>query len=220
MENYIKKHKRPIVAIDVAVFTIIDNDLKVMLAPREREPFKGNLALVGGFVNVDETFDAAVKRFLRAKAGITDLYTEQLYTFGAIDRDPRDRVISIAYYALVKPEHLEQRKNAHLLSVKKIKDLPFDHCDILRYAVQRLKGKITYSTIVFTLLPKLFTLVELRRIYETVLDKKLDRSNFRRKILSRGIIKKTDRKRKNETDRREPFLYTFTGKLGDEINLF
>jgi len=175
------------------VFGFDEGDLKVLLIQRGLEPFKGRWALPGGFVRVDETLDGAARRELQEEAGLTNVFLEQLYTFGAIDRDPRERVVSVAYYALVKlSEHAAKAAtdaaNARWFPIFKVPKLAFDHPDILQTAVERLKGKVRYQPIGFELLPPKFTLSQLQHLYEAVLGTELDKRNFRKKVLGFGLL--------------------------------
>lgn len=180
---------RPALTVDCVVFGFDAQDLKVLLIERDGSPFRGRWALPGGFVDMDETTDAAARRELEEETSMRDVFLEQLYTFSAVDRDPRERVVSVAHYALVKlSEHPVQAasdaRRAEWFSVRKPPALAFDHDEILQVALQRLRGKVRYQPIGFELLPRKFTLRQLQQLYETVLDRPLDKRNFRRKVLS------------------------------------
>src|SRR5215467_3892725 len=190
---YTYQYPRAALTVDCVVFGFDEGDLKVLLIERGLEPFKGRWALPGGFVRVDETLDAAARRELQEEAGLTNIFLEQLYSFGEIDRDPRERVVSVAYYALVKlTEHAAKAatdaSNAQWFSVSKVPRLAFDHGHILSTAVERLKGKVRYQPIGFELLPPKFTLSQLQHLYEAVLGTDLDKRNFRKKVLSFGLL--------------------------------
>ena len=190
---YTYKYPRPALTVDCVVFGFDEGELKVLLIQRGLEPFKGRWALPGGFVRVDETLDAAARRELHEEAGLTNVFLEQLYTFGAVDRDPRERVVSVAYYALVKlSEHQAKAAtdaaNARWFLTSKVPRLAFDHADILSTAMARLKGKVRYEPIGFELLPPKFTLSQLQHLYEAVLSAKLDKRNFRKKVLGFGLL--------------------------------
>lgn len=181
------EYARPALTVDAVVFGFDEEDLKVLLIERDLEPFAGTWALPGGFVQVDETLDAAVRRELGEETGIGDVFLEQLYTFGAVDRDPRERVVSVAYYALVKLSDHEVRaatdaRNAAWFAVSDAPTLAFDHAEILDTAHERLRGKVRYQPIGFELLPPKFTLRQLQHLYEVILDRPLDKRNFRKKI--------------------------------------
>ncbi len=187
------QYPRAALTVDCVVFGFDEGDLKVLLIERGLEPFRGRWALPGGFVRVDETLDAAARRELREEAGLTNVFLEQLYTFGAVDRDPRERVVSVAYYALVKlSEHTAEAAtdaaNAKWFPVSKAPKLGFDHANILAAAVERLKGKVRYQPIGFELLPPKFTLSQLQHLYEAVLGTDLDKRNFRKRVLSFGLL--------------------------------
>ena len=175
------------------MFGFDEAELKVLLIQRGLEPFKGRWALPGGFVRVDETLDTAARRELAEEAGLTNVFLEQLYSFGAVGRDPRERVVSVAYYALVKLAAHETRAatdavDARWFPMSKVPKLAFDHADILATALARLKGKVRYQPIGFELLPLKFTLSELQHLYESVLEADLDKRNFRKKVLSFGLL--------------------------------
>ena len=196
------------VTVDVCIFAIKDDKFKVLLTKRSIPPYKGVRALPGAFVKKEETLEEASIRVLKEKAGIYEnLYLEQLYTYGEIKRDPRGRVITIAYFALVDPEKIKISENAAWHSVYKLPKLAFDHKKIVKYAHQRLKYKMEYTAIALDILPELFTLTELQNFYELVLGEKLDKRNFRKKITSMGIVKPTDKYKLGV--HRPARLYTF-----------
>ena len=179
--------------VDCVVFGFDDGELKLLLIQRALDPFKGRWALPGGFVHVDETLDEAARRELAEEAGLEEVFLEQLYTFGKRDRDPRERVVSVAYYALVKLAAHETRAatdaaDARWFPVSKVPNLAFDHAEILATALARLKGKVRYQPIGFELLPLKFTLSQLQHLYKAVLGTELDKRNFRKKVLSFGLL--------------------------------
>ncbi len=195
--SYTYKHPHPAVTVDCAVFGLDDADLKVLLIRRKIEPFSGKWALPGGFVRIDESIDSAARRELSDETGLSRLYLEQLYTFGEPDRDPRERVISVAYYALVKlSAHTVQAATdaaeVAWFPVAELPKLAFDHERIVETAMKRLKAKVRYEPIGFELLPEKFTLGELQRLYEAVLEQSLDKRNFRKKILSMELLEALD----------------------------
>jgi 8-oxo-dGTP diphosphatase len=187
------QYPRAALTVDCVVFGFDEGALKVLLIERGLEPFKGRWALPGGFVRVDETLDEAARRELVEETGLKDVFLEQLYTFGEVNRDPRERVVSVAYYALVKlSDHRAKAAtdaaNTQWFPVSKAPKLAFDHEDILRTALGRLQGKVRYQPIGFELLPEKFTLSQLQHLYEAVLETQLDKRNFRKKVLSFGLL--------------------------------
>lgn len=183
LEQYsAEQYEKPSVAVDLVLFTVDDDTLKCALIKRSDHPYKDMLSLPGVFVGINESLDDAVKRGIKTKAGLKDIYFEQLYTFGDIDRDPRMRIISVSYLALVPIERLDT--TAQLYSYDEILEtsLAFDHKKIIEYARERIKNKVNYSDLAFKFLPDEFTLPQLQRIYEILLDKPLYKANFRKKI--------------------------------------
>jgi 8-oxo-dGTP diphosphatase len=190
---YSYQYPRAALTVDCVVFGFDEGELKVLLIERGLEPFKGRWALPGGFVRVEETLDAAARRELAEEAGLSNVFLEQLYTFGTVDRDPRERVVSVAYYALVKlSEHSAKAAtdaaNARWFPVSEVPKLAFDHAAILETAIERLKGKVRYQPIGFELLPPKFTLSQLQHLYEAVLGTELDKRNFRKKVLGFDLL--------------------------------
>jgi 8-oxo-dGTP diphosphatase len=187
------------VAVDAIVFGYQNNQLYVLLIQQKFGTQESYWALPGGLVRDDESLQDAVKRELKEETNIAVNYFEQLYTFGDdINRDPRNRVISVAYYALVDPSKLKVKadsdaENAQWFQINEVPALAFDHTNILNAAIDRLKAKLTYAPIGFDLLPKEFLFSELENLYCIILEKEIDRRNFRKKILSFEIIEETDR---------------------------
>lgn len=200
MKGYdVTKYERPSVALDVLLFTIQENNLEVLLVRRKEEPFKDSWALPGGFVRMDESLEAGAARELREETGLKDIYLEQLYTFGSPNRDPRTRVISVTYLALAAKNEWPIRaasdaSEARFWPVKDLPKLAFDHQEIFKYGLDRLGSKLSYTNIVFGLLPDSFTLTDLQKIYEIILDKKLDKRNFRKKMLSTDLLSSVGQK--------------------------
>ena len=191
------EYARPALAVDCVVFGLDENDLKVLLIQRKLQPFQHTWALPGGFVRVDETLDTAARRELEEEAGVSDVFLEQLYSFGVLDRDPRERVVSVAYYALAKLSDHRIRAATDAMGVGwfGLDDLPklaFDHSEIVVRAHERLRGKVRYAPIGFELLPPRFSLTQLQRLYEIVLGTDLDKRNFRKKILAMDLLVETD----------------------------
>lgn len=175
----------------------MDGDLKVLLVQRRIEPYQEFWSLPGGFVHMDESLEQAALNKLKEKTNVDDIYVEQLYTFGDIDRDPRARVITIAYYALVSSENFTLKPSDAVSDVKwhsiyALPELAFDHGRILAYALQRLRNKLGYTTVGSQLLPEKFTLPELCSIYEIILNKQIDKRNFRKKIAFLDILEETE----------------------------
>jgi 8-oxo-dGTP diphosphatase len=200
------------VTVDIVVFTVDDQKLKVLLIQRGIQPFKGQYALPGGFVLDNETLDAAAFRELSEETGTENLYLEQLYTFGDPKRDPRGRVVTVAYYALVpsgKSPLLagSDAAAAEWFPVDELPAVAFDHGKIIDYAVNRLRNKLEYTSVGFELLPKKFTLTKLQMLHEAILGRLLDKRNFRRKILSMGLL--TASKEMEITGRKPARLYAF-----------
>jgi 8-oxo-dGTP diphosphatase len=187
------RYPRPAVTVDCVVFGLDDAALEVLLIQRDRPPFEGRWALPGGFVDVGETVEQAARRELREETGLEQVFLEQLYTFSAVDRDPRDRVISVAHYALVRrADHrvvaATDARDAAWFPVAAVPPLAFDHDSILAMALARLRGKLVYQPIGFELLPPRFTLSALQRLYEIILERPLDKRNFRKKVLGMGVL--------------------------------
>ncbi len=206
-------YPRPSVTVDLVIFTIAEDDLKVLLIRRAQEPFKGRWALPGGFVEIDESLERAAARELKEEVGVRDVYLEQLYTFGDPKRDPRGRVISVSYFALVDAERqrivaASDAADAQWHSVFDPPRLAFDHAKILDYAVWRLRNKIEWTTVGYELLPKKFTLSELQRVYEIILQRPVDKRNFRKKILAQGQIIELNETR-SDVAHRPARLYSF-----------
>src|SRR5512136_1123534 len=191
--------ERLAVTVDVVIFNLAEQDLKVLLVRRAHPPFEGQWAIPGGFVEANESIDDAARRELEEETGVRDVYLEQLYTFGNPERDPRGRVITVAYFALmagdVPTRAGDDAAAAAWHSVYSLPALAFDHAEILKYALQRLRYKLEYTSVGFELLPNEFTLTELQSAYETVLGEKLDKRNFRRRILDAGVLAETSRHR-------------------------
>lgn len=183
--------ERPSVAVDLLVFTIEEDRLKIVLVEREEHPFKNKLSLPGVFVGMKETLDEAAARGISEETGLHDIYFEQLYTWGAVNRDPRMRIISVSYLALVDSRKInlsagKRTISAALYDVDELLasdvQLAFDHKQIIQYGRERIRNKVEYAPIAFEFLPEKFTLPELQKVYEILLDKKLYKAGFRQKI--------------------------------------
>lgn len=181
------------VTVDVVIFTLHGGTLQVLLIQRGVEPFKGMWAIPGGFVHPDETLETAARRELVEETGVDDVYLEQLYTFGDPGRDPRGRVVTVAYFALVQHEKLSPKAGTDAAetgwyTLDALPPLAFDHRRILGCALERLRGKLDYTTVGFQFLPAKFTLTDIQSVYEAILGKPLDKRNFRRKIDALGVV--------------------------------
>ncbi len=215
---------RPSVAVDVALVSIVDGALGVLVVERTEHPHRGRWQLPGGFVRLEESLDDAATRVLSEKAGVGGVYTEQLYTFGQVDRDPRARVISVAYYALVDAGRLavagavghvarievpwegETGGPVTLTADGRRLATAFDHDHIVGMVVKRLRGKLDYAPVGYELLPSEFTLLQLQRIHETILGVQVNKDSFRRRMLASGDIEPTGR-RQSHVGHRPAALY-------------
>jgi len=201
------------VAVDVAVCTVRVAALHVLLARATAGPFAGTWALPGGLVRDADPLDDAAARTLHDRTGLTDVYLEQLYTFGSPDRDPATRVVSVAYVGLISDAGrfpavgAGEAADVAWCPVRRLPALAYDHADVVRTAVARLRAKLQYTTLVYTLLPPVFTVSELHAAYEAILGRRLDRRNFRKKILSTGLLASLDRVRRGA--HRPATLYRF-----------
>ncbi|QNL22032.1 NUDIX hydrolase [Hyphobacterium sp. CCMP332] len=212
------------VAVDAIVFGYSkDNGVSILLIKRKYPPFKGSWAIPGGFVLDDESLESAVKRELEEETGIKIKFLEQLYTFGEPNRDPRKRVISIAYFLLVKSNSFKQlsastdAEEAAWFNIKNLPHLAFDHKIILNTAIERLRNKIRYQPIGFELLDKKFPFSDLEQLYATLLDRPIDRRNFKRKIISLNILDELEEKVKSDGAGRPGNLYSFNQKNYEEL---
>jgi 8-oxo-dGTP diphosphatase len=213
--------ERPSITVDVVILSLREKDLKALLVKRAYPPFKGRWAIPGGFVHAAESLDEAARRELEEETGVRDVYLEQLYTFGDPRRDPRGRVITVAYVALA-PEDVVARAGAEAdeaawHSVYNLPPLAFDHDEIVRYALKRLRYKLEYTSVGFELLPNEFTLSELQAAYEIVLGEELDKRNFRRRLLEAGILAETSRFREGEAQGRPARLYRYRKNAVTEV---
>jgi len=214
-------YPRPAVTVDCVVLGLDTDDLKVLLVERGVEPHRGAWALPGGFVQLDESLDAAARRELAEETGIAEVFLEQLYTFGEPDRDPRGRVITVAYYALAKLSDFRvvaatDARSAAWHPLGGLPALAFDHAAIIDAAVARLRGKVRYAPIGFELLPPRFTLTQLQRLYEIILERTLDKRNFRKKLLALDLVVETDEVQRG-VRHRAARLYRFDRKKYERL---
>jgi 8-oxo-dGTP diphosphatase len=187
--------------VDVVLFTVRDGRLRVLLVRRGVPPFQGAWAIPGGFVLEGESLEDAALRELREETGVRDVWLEQLYTFGEPGRDPRGRIVTVSYFALVSSDRPlaagTDAADAAWHAMDALPALAFDHAEILRYALERLRNKLEYTTVGFQLLPKKFALGELQSVYEAILGRRLDKRNFRRKMALLGILEPLDEWRRD-----------------------
>jgi 8-oxo-dGTP diphosphatase len=215
------------VTVDIVIFTLRNGSLQVLLVKRGVPPFEGQYAIPGGFIRGDESLEEAALRELHEETGVRNVFLEQLYTFGDPKRDPRGRVITVAYYALIASDKLSlvagaDAADAQWFPASSVPPLAFDHKSILDYALERLRNKLEYTTVGFQLLPEKFTLGELQAVYEAILGRQLDKRNFRRKLSLLGILKPL--REWQRTGRKPAQLFRFAAarfeKLRDKGILF
>jgi len=209
-----KRYQFAVIATDVVIFTVDKGVLKTLLIQMKKHPYENFWAAAGGLVLPTESVDHGAARTLKEKTGLRDVYLEQLYTFGKVDRDPFGRVVSVAYFALITNsgsnlQTTSEYKNLKWFDVKKLPALAYDHKEIIATALQRLKSKLEYTNIVYSLLPKEFTLSELQQIYEIILGKHLDKRNFRKKVVLLQLVKSLSKKKLGNAHR-PARLFSFT----------
>ena len=215
------RYERPSITVDVVIFSLINNKLQVLLVKRKYPPFANVWAIPGGFVRIDESLEDAAARELAEETGVTNVYIEQLYTFGTPGRDPRTRVVTVAYFALVPQDAIKHRpgddaSETAWFPMSELPELAFDHDEILSYARTRLRYKLEYTSVGFQLLPDIFTLTELQKAYEIILGEALDKRNFRRKILAAEVLEETGEKKK-EGEGRPAMLYRYRDDAVAEV---
>ncbi|MBR2416814.1 MAG: NUDIX hydrolase [Bacteroidaceae bacterium] len=218
-EMYSYRYPRPAVTADCVIFGFDGVDIKVLLIQRGIEPFKGKWALPGGFMNMNETVEECAKRELKEETGLTNASVEQFHSFSDVNRDPRERVVTVAHYALVRLADVkggDDAASARWFSMNEIPSLAFDHDRILRMAVNRLKERICFEPIGFELLPQVFTMTELQNLYEAILEVKFDRRNFYNKMLKLGILTEAEPRPANAS-RRTPSKYRFNAEKYTEL---
>ncbi len=219
----LKKYDFAVIAADTVIFTVTDGRLKTLLIQMKKSPFEGFWASPGGLVQPEESIDQAANRILKEKAGIENVYLEQLYTFGDINRDPFGRVVSVAYFALIADKGLHLKtstdySNVAWFDIEALPKLAYDHAEIIQTAVKRLQSKLEYTNIAYSLLPKEFTLSQLQEIYEIIIQKPLDKRNFRKKILSLKLVKQLAKKKTGAANRPAQ-LFSFLSSSLQEIKI-
>jgi 8-oxo-dGTP diphosphatase len=208
------KHARHLVAVDCIIFgyDIIEKEIRLLLIKRSFKPAKGKWSLAGGFVENNESIDEAAQRILLKLTGLNITYLKQSYSYGDIDRDPGARVISTAYFSLIKIQNIDSeltaKNGAHFRSLVKLPKLIFDHPEMVKRALSDLRSQVKVKPIGFELLPDKFTLVQLQELYEAIYSRKIDKRNFRKKILSMDILEKLEEKEKL-TSKKGAFYYRF-----------
>ena len=205
-------HYRALLAVDCIIFGFDEDELKLLLIRRDFEPEKGHWSLMGGFLKENETLDSAAVRVLHTLTGLHDVYMEQLKAFGDLNRDPVERTISVAYYALINirehDESLIKKHSAQWFSLSKIPELIFDHANMVEAAIRRLRYRTSVQPIGFELLPEKFTMRQLQKLYEAILDQKLDKRNFSKKINQMDILVRLKEKDMNSS-RKGSYLFKF-----------
>lgn len=224
MTKVSKKYDFAVIASDVVIFTIRESKLNVLLIKMQKEPYKNNFwAAPGGLAKPDESVDGSARRNLFEKTGVKNVYLEQLYTFGEIGRDPFGRVVSVAYFALIPSDNIRLKTtreygDVQWFGIDALPKLAYDHKKIITTACERLQKKLGYSNIAYSLLPKKFPLSELQKTYEIILKRKLDKRNFRKKIFSLGLVKKTDKTERGRSNR-PAALYEFAKKTAQIMSI-
>ncbi|TSC71391.1 MAG: NUDIX hydrolase [Parcubacteria group bacterium Gr01-1014_70] len=208
-----KKYQFAVIAVDIAVFTVEERVVKVLLIKMKKHPFEICWALPGGLIRPNESLDVAASRILREKTALKGIYLEQIQAFGSVKRDPFGRVVSVAYLVLISSDKFnvkttEEHSEIAWYAVDKLPPLAYDHREITKVAYERLKMKLQESTIVYSLLPQEFTLSDLQTMYEIILGRKLDKRNFRRKIFELGLLQRLHKKRVGMANRPAE-LYAF-----------
>ena len=217
------KYKYAVIATDTALFTIDNDQLKILLIKMNKKPFHGFWAVPGGLVKASESVKAAAKRNLKVKSRVSKVYTEQLYTFGHVDRDPFGRVVSVAYLGLtadskIKIKTTAEHKEIKWFDVKALPKLAYDHKEIITTALYRLRSKLEYTNIAFQLLPHEFTMSDLQKVYEIIRGEKLDKRNFQKKIFALDLVKGLNKKSIGQACRPAQ-LYTARNKEVVNVNI-
>ena len=213
MPNFYNEYERFFVSVDCVIFGFSQGNLKLLIQKRPYEPSLGEDSLIGGFVGKDESVNSAASRVLTYFTGLENVYMQQLGVFGEVERDPGERVISVVYYALIDVheynEHLSEKRNARWIDINELPRLCFDHNEIVEKAHEALKMRINAEPIGSNLLPELFTLSQLQSLHESILGYAVDKRNFRRAVLSHGLIERTEKVDK-KSSRRGAVLFRFT----------
>ena len=215
MKSYYSHHPKFYVAVDCIIFGFHEDEISLLLLKRNFQPAQGEWSIMGGFTQENESTDEAAKRVLHELTGLDNVYMEQVGAFGEINRDPGERVISIAYYALINineyDRKLVQEHNAYWVNLKEIPPLIFDHEQMVEKARKIMQQKASTKPIGFNLLPKLFTLSQLQSLYEAIYDEEIDKRNFRKRVAEMDFIEKTDKVDKHSS-KRGAALYQFNNK--------
>ena len=219
MTTYYSQHNKAFVSVDIIVFGFEDSKMKLLIGKRQMDPGRGEWSLYGGFVGATESVDEAAKRVLFELTGLRNLYMKQVHTFGAVERDPGERVISVAYCALINVKdydrHLLEEHGVQWVELSKMPRLYSDHTDMVKRAITLLRRRINTEPLSFNLLPDLFTLTQLQHVYEAVLGEEIDKRNFRKRIKSIDFIEKTELIDKL-TSKRGAALYRFNKRMYEE----
>lgn len=223
MTSYYNEHAKVYVSVDCIVFGFDEGKLRVLIGKRQMDPGRGQWSLYGGFVGEDESVDNAAKRVLGELTGLRDIYVQQVGAFGNVDRDPGERVISIVYYAMINvkdyDQSLQEQHGVHWVAMDDLPPLYSDHLSMVRKARHIMRGKISREPISFNLLPELFTLTQLQKVYEAVCGGQVDKRNFRKRVKDMDFIEKTDQIDRT-TSRRGAYLYRFNKKAYNEDSNF
>lgn len=220
MSQYYPTEDRQLLAVDCVIFGFDNQELKLLLIRRNMEPGKGMWSLMGGFPKKDEGLYESAGRVLKQLTGLENVYLEQLFAYGALDRDPGERVVSVAYCSLIRigdyDKNLVKENDAHWVTMSEIPDLVFDHREMVDKALRRLRRRAKIQPIGFELLPDKFSMPQLQSLYEGIFQKELDKRNFRKKILSMGFLDKLTEKDKSSS-KKGAFLYQFNPEKYQEL---
>lgn len=219
MTIYYQDKQKVLVSVDCIIFGFDQNELKILIGKRNMDPGRGEWSLYGGFIRHDEGIDEAANRVLYELTGMRQVYMRQVGAFGSVERDPGERVVSVAYYALINvkdySDQLRQKHGVEWVSIREIPQLFSDHNKMVEQALAIIRDKLKTAPVGFRLLPSLFTLTQLQRLYEAVNGEALDKRNFRKRIKEMDFIEKTELIDKSGS-RRGAFLYRFNKKAYNE----